>query len=224
MGLFTRFTDIVNANINSMLDKAEQPEKMIRLIIQEMEETLVEVRATAAKNIAEQKTHTRRIKAANASVEHWHSKAQLALTKNREDLAKLALSQKHKYLHNLTLLEQEGAQIAEFLATVQNDAMQLQEKLSEAKRRQEALMLRQESACVRLKVREQAAIYNIEEAMSKFERYQQKIDRVEAQVEAYDLTQGSSIDQSLHAQFAELEQDESVEQELELMKKQAVNA
>ncbi len=224
MGLFTRFTDIVNANINSMLDKAEQPEKMIRLIIQEMEETLVDVRSTAAKNIAEQKTHARRIKAANASIEHWHSKAQLALTKNREDLAKSALTQKHKYQHDLTLLEQEGGQIAEFLAKVQDDAMQLQEKLSEAKRRQEALTLRKESAQVRLKVREQAVIYNIEEAMSKFERYQQKIDRVEAQVEAYDLTQGSSQDTSLHAQFAELEQDESVEQELEEMKKQAVSA
>ena len=224
MGLFTRFTDIVNANINSMLDKAEQPEKMIRLIIQEMEETLVDVRATAAKNIAEQKTHARRVKAAQASVEHWHSKAQLALTKNREDLAKSALAQKHKYQHDLTQLEEEAQHISEFLCKIQEDATQLQEKLSEAKRRQEALTLRQESAHVRLKVREQAVVYNIEEAMSKFERYQQKIDRVEAQVEAYDLTQTNSKDQSLTAQFAELEQDESIEQELAEMKKQTVSA
>lgn len=221
MGLFTRFTDIVNANLNSMLDKAEQPEKMIRLIIQEMEETLVEVRSTAAKNIAEQKTHTRRVKSAKASMDHWHSKAELALTKEREDLAKSALTQKHKYQGELDMLEQEGEIISEFLGKVQDDAARLQEKLSEARRRQETYTLRQESAEIRLKVREQADIYNIEEAMSKFERYQQKIDSVEAQVEAYDLMQTSSKGHNLNAQFAELEKDETIEQELAEMKKKA---
>jgi len=221
MGLFTRFTDIVNANLNSMLDKAEQPEKMIRLIIQEMEETLVEVRATAAKNIAEQKTHTRRVKSATASREHWHSKAELALTKGREDLAKSALTQKHKYQAELELLEQESDKLAEFLSKVQEDATRLQEKLSEARRRQEAYTLRQESAEVRLKIREQASVYNIEEAMSKFERYQQKIDRAEPQLAAYDLMQASGESTSLSAQFAELEKDETIEQELEEMKKKA---
>lgn len=218
MGLFTRFTDIVNANINSMLDKAEQPEKMIRLIIQEMEETLVEVRATAAKNIAEQKTHNRRLTSVKASMEHWQSKAELAITKDREDLAKSALSQKHKYQKEVQLLEQEGEQLAEFLATVQDDATRLQEKLSEARRRQEAYTLRQESAEVRLKVREQTAIYNIEEAMSKFERYQQKIDGIEAQVEAYDLVQENSKDQSLTSQFDDLEKNDQIETELAKIK------
>lgn len=224
MGLFTRFTDIVNANLNSMLDKAEQPEKMIRLIIQEMEETLVEVRATAARNIAEQKTHTRRMKSTKASMEQWHSKAELALTKGREDLAKSALAQKHKYQGELDLLEQENETIAGCLAQVQDDAARLQEKLSEARRRQEAYTLRQESAQVRLKVREQAAVYNIEEAMSKFERYQQKIDRVEAQVEAYDLMQASGSGHDLNAQFAELEKDETIEQALAEMKKKVAAA
>ncbi len=224
MGLFTRFTDIVNANLNSMLDKAEQPEKMIRLIIQEMEETLVEVRATAAKNIAEQKTQIRRVKSAKASMEHWHSKAELAITKEREDLAKSALAQKHKYQNELDLLEQESDTLAEFLAKIQDDASRLQEKLSEARRRQEAYTLRQESAQVRLKVREQAAIYNIDEAMSKFERYQQKIDRVEAQVEAYDLMTVSGEGQSLNAQFADLEKDETIEQELAQIKKKLAAA
>jgi phage shock protein A len=219
MGLFTRFTDIVNANLNSMLDKAEQPEKMIRLIIQEMNETLVEVRATAAKNIAEQKTHTRRVKSAKESINHWHSRAELAIAKNREDLAKSALTQKHKYQGDLALLEQEGEQLAEFLNQVQDDASRLQEKLSEAKRRQETLNLRKKSAEVRLKVREQATIYNIEEAMSKFEHYQQKVDRVEAEVEAYDLMQSSTQNPSLTAEFAELEKDETVEQALAEMKK-----
>jgi phage shock protein A len=224
MGLFTRFTDIVNANLNSLLDKAEQPEKMIRLIIQEMEETLVEVRATAAKNIAEQKSHTRRLKSAKDSINYWHSRAELAVTKKREDLAKSALTQKHKYQIESGLLEQEGEQLTEFLTQVQEDASRLQEKLSEARRRQAALTFRQESAQVRLKVREQASIYNIEAAMSKFERYQQKVDRVEAQVEAYDLMQSTSQNPSLAAEFTALEQDQTIEQELAKMKKNTVAA
>ena len=219
MGLFTRFTDIVNANINSMLDKAEQPEKMIRLIIQEMEETLVEVRATAAKNIAEQKTLARKVSASQASVTQWHGKAELALAKNRDDLAKAALAQKHKYLAELEQLEEENKHLSEFLSAVQDDAQKLQSKLNEAKRRQEALLLRQESAEVRLKVREKAAIYNIDEAIGKFERYQQKIDRIEAQVEAFDMTENKD----LSTQIADLEKDENIEQELAAMKKQVVN-
>lgn len=224
MGLFTRFTDIVNANLNSMLDKAEQPEKMIRLIIQEMEETLVEVRAAAAKNIAEQKTHTRQMGSLKESIKHWHGRAELAVTKNREDLAKSALTEKHKYQGDLTLLEAESEQLADCLIQVQEDASRLHEKLSEARRRQAALILRKESAQVRLKVREQAAIYNIEETMSKFERYQQKVDRVEAQIEAYDLMKETTPDNSLAAEFATLEKDETIEQELAEMKKKTIAA
>lgn len=219
MGLFSRFSDIVNANLNSMLDKAEQPEKMIRLIIGEMEETLVEVRATAAKNIAEQKSQSRYIKSAQASIAHWHEKAELALSKNRDDLAKSALAQKHKYQEDLVIKNKENEQLTEFLTAVQDDAMRLQDKLTEAKRRQEALLLRQESAEVRLKVREKAVIYNIDQAMNKFERYQEKIDKIEAQVEAYDLTEN----QDLSAQISQLAKDDNIEEELAAMKK-AVNA
>jgi phage shock protein A len=224
MGLFARFTDIVNANINSMLDKAEQPEKMICLIIQEMEETLTSVRSTAAKNIAEQNSLCRRIKSVKESINHWHNRAELAVTKNREDLAKSSIIQKHKYQGELALLEQEAEQLTELLIPVQDDASRLQEKLSEAKRRQAAIILRQESAQVRLKVREKSAIYNIEEAMSKFESYQQKIDRVEGQVEAYDLMQNTVENTSLKAQLAELERDETIEQALAEMKKKLVAA
>jgi phage shock protein A len=224
MGLFTRFTDIVNANLNSMLDKAEHPEKMIRLIIQEMEETLVEVRATAAKNIAEQKTHNRRVQFAEDSVEQWQSKAELAIAKDREDLAKSALEQKHKYQNELNKLKQEGDAFAEFSTKIQDDASRLQEKLSEARRRQEAFTLRQASVDVRLKVREQAASYNIDEAMSKFERYQQKIDRAEAQVEAYDLMEASKTGKSLDDQFADMEKEEAITQELEKIKQKLTAA
>jgi phage shock protein A len=219
MGMFSRFTDIINANINSMLDKAENPEKMIRLIIQEMEETLVEVRSTAAKYIAEKKTVLRNIRHIEKSIENWQQKAELALNKGREDLAKSALKEKQNCTQQLTELQNEQNQLDEFLSAVQADGQQLQEKLTEAKRKQESYAMRQQSAQVRLKVREKAAVYNIDDAISKFERYQQKVDRIEAEVESYDFTSAQSLD----SQFRELENDENIEQELEALKKKAVN-
>lgn len=219
MGMFSRFTDIINANINSMLDKAENPEKMIKLIIQEMEETLVEVRSTAAKHIAEKKTVMRNIRDMESRVANWQQKAELALTKGREDLAKAALVEKQSCAQKLTEFNEELSQFDEYLTAVQQDGQRLQEKLSEAKRKQEAYRVRQQSAEVRLKVREKAAVHNIDEAISKFERYQQKIDRVEAEVEAYDMTSAKD----LNSQFRELENDENIEQELEQLKKKVVN-
>ena len=219
MGMFSRFTDIVNANLNSMLDKAEDPEKMIKLIIQEMEETLVEVRSTAAKHIAEKKTLLRQIKGAEKSIANWQDKAETALAKGREDLAKSALVEKHKCQTQIDELQNELNDLEEFLTAVQNDAQNLQDKLAEAKRRQDAYVLRQQSAQVRLKVREKAAVYNIEDAINKFERYQQKIDEVEAQVEAYDMTSN----QDLSSQIDALKSDENIELELEAMKKKVAN-
>ena len=218
MGLFTRFTDIVNANINSMLDKAEHPEKMIRLIIEEMEETLVDVRSTAAKYFAEKKTLVREIKNLEASKESWHNKAALAITKGREDLAKSALTEKHKAKEKIDDVQGQLVKLDEYLADVQEDSKRLQDKLSEAKRRQKALILKQHSAQVRLKVREKAAGHPIEQAINKFERYQQKIDKVEAQIDAYDMTQNSD----LSSQFSVLETNEAIELELEALKKKVI--
>lgn len=219
MGMFTRFTDIINANINSMLDKAEQPEKMIRLIIQEMEETLVEVRSTAAKHIAEKKTLSRQIDSLNSSAARWQEKAETAIGKGRDDLAKSALVEKNKSANQAAELEQELAKLDEFLAKVQEDSNRLQEKLTEAKRRQEALLLREESAVVRLKAKETAARYNIDEAITRFERYQDKIDRIEAEIEAYELTGN----QTLESQFEELESEGKVDNELAELKKKVAN-
>ncbi|AZQ83044.1 phage shock protein PspA [Colwellia sp. Arc7-635] len=219
MGMFSRFTDIINANINAMLDKAEEPEKMIKLIIQEMEETLVEVRSTAAKQIAEKKTVMRNVRDMEKRVDNWQKKAELALSKGREDLAKSALIEKQNCTQKLVEFNAELAQLDEYLMAVQQDSQRLQDKLTEAKRKQEAFAMRQQSAEVRLKVREKAAIYNIDEAISKFERYQQKIDRVEAEVEAYDMTASKDLD----SQFRELENDENIEQELEQLKKKVAN-
>lgn len=219
MGMFTRFTDIINANINSMLDKAEHPEKMIKLIISEMEETLVEVRSTAAKYIAEKKSILRQIRVMETSAANWQVKAERAVNKARDDLAKAALSEKHKAVSEIEALTKELEALDEFLMAVQEDGQRIQDKLTEAKRRQEALILRQQSAHVRLKVRERENVYNIDEAISKFERYQQKVDRVEAELEAYDLTKNNDLD----SQFKALEEDENVEQELAELKKKVAN-
>ncbi len=219
MGMFSRFTDIINANLNNMLDKAEDPEKMVKLIIQEMEETLVEVRSTAAKNIAEKKTMMRQIASLETSIKNWQAKATLAITKSRDDLAKSALSEKQKCVSQVSELQLELAQVEVFLSAVQEDSQRLQDKLQEAKRKQEAFALRQQSAEVRLKVRERAIVYNIDDAISKFERYQQKIDRVEAEIESYDFTANKDLD----SQFRDLEADETIEQELAELKKQVVN-
>lgn len=219
MGMFSRFTDIINANINAMLDKAEDPEKMIKLIIQEMEETLVEVRSAAAKHIAEKKSVIRHIRDMESRIENWQEKAEIALTKKREDLAKSALIEKQNCLHKLKELTQTLTQYDEILNAVQQDSKRLQEKLTEAKRRQEGFVRRQQSAQVRLKVRETAAIYNIDEAIGKFERYQQKVDRVEAQVEAYDMTSKNDLER----QFRDLANEETIEQELAELKQKSAN-
>ncbi|MFB0980547.1 MAG: phage shock protein PspA [Alteromonadaceae bacterium] len=219
MGMFSRFTDIINANLNNMLDKAEDPEKMVKLIIQEMEETLVEVRSTAAKNIAEKKTLMRQIASLDTSIDNWQEKAALAISKDRDDLAKSALSEKQKCVVQVSELQDGLAQLDVFLNAVQEDSQHLQEKLQEAKRKQEAFALRQESAQVRLKFRERAVVYNIDEAIGKFERYQQKIDRVEAEIESYDFTANKDLD----SQFRDLEKDETIEKELAALKKQVVN-
>ena len=214
MGMFTRFTDIINANINVMLDKAEEPEKMIKLIINEMEETLVEVRSAAAKHLAEKKTVLRNIREMESRVTKWQHKAELALTKGREDLAKSALVEKQNCTQKLADFNEALTQIDEYLTAVQQDSQRLQDKLTEAKRKQEAFAIRQQSAEVRLKVREKAVIHNIDEAINKFERYQQKIDRVEAAVEAYDMTSSKTLD----SQFRTLENDETMEQALAQLK------
>lgn len=219
MGIFSRFTDIINANINAMLDKAENPEKMINLIIQEMEETLVDVRSTAAKYIAEKKTLMRNIRENEVCVTNWQNKAEVALNKGREDLAKAALIEKKSWSQKQTELAEELAQLDEYLSAITQDSQRLQDKLSEAKRKKAAYTTRQQSAKVQLKIREKATLHHIDEAINKFERYQQKIDRVEAEVEAYDITSA----QDLNSQIRQLETDEYIDQELEQLKQKVAN-
>ena len=198
MGMFSRINDIVQANINAMLDKAEDPEKIIRLIIQEMEETLVEVRTDAARFIAQQKTLARHMASANKEVEGWQHKAQIAMNNDKESLAKAALIEK-----------------------IQGDTARLNSKLAEAKAKQKTLVQRKHSAQTRLKVKQADHEGKIDDAMMRFESYEQRIDHLEAQVDAYDLTKSNEAT-SLQAEFDAMEADEAIEKELAELKKKKV--
>ena len=213
MGIFTRFTDIINANINAILDKAEDPEKMVRLIIQEMEETLVEVRTQSAKLIADKKELGRKSARLAEESGEWDRKAEIALSKGREDLARAALKEKSTAEEAVVAIESDLEQIDMNLEKLSGDIGQLQQKLSDAKARQKALILRGKTAQSRMGVKRQLHDVDIEGAMSKFDRYERRIDDLEGEVEAFDLGQKNLADE-----IADLEADEKVDEELAKLK------
>lgn len=214
MGIFSRFADIINSNISSLLDKAEDPEKMVRLIIQEMEDTIVEVRSTSAKVLAEKKELLRRVMNVQEQVEDWQSKAELALSKDREDLAKAALIEKQKNSELAATLTQELVVVEEQIARLKEEVNLLQEKLLDAKARQKTIIMRKRTASSRLEVKKQLDSSKIDNAMSKFEQYERRVEGLESQVDAYDL--GNS--KSLNDEFAALEAEDSVSVELAALK------
>ncbi len=213
MGIFSRFTDIVNSNINNLLDKAEDPAKMVRLIIQEMEDTLVEVRSSSAKTLADKKELTRQVVRLEKDAVQWQEKAELALNKEREDLARAALIEKKKSTESAEALLEELAYTDEHLSKLQNEIAQLQEKLNDAKARQKAILIREKSASSRLKVKENIHSTRVNEALNRFEHYERKIDNIEAEVESYDLA-----GKSLANEIDELATDSKVDDELAQLK------
>lgn len=213
MGIFTRFTDIVNSNLNALLDKAEDPEKMVRLIIQEMEDTLVEVRSTSARLIAEKKDTERQLARFEKEVAEWEAKAELALSKDRDDLARLALIEKQKAATDAQSLQADIARIDEHLNRLGEEVGQLQDKLADAKARQKTIIMRQRAVSSRLEVKKRIDSGKIDDAMLRFERFESKIDDLESQVEAYDLGK-----KTLRDEFAQLETDDKITDELEALK------
>lgn len=213
MGIFSRFTDIINANINSILDKAEDPEKMVRLIIQEMEETLVEVRTQSAKLIADKKELARRTTRLAKEAMEWERKAEIALSKDREDLARAALKEKSDADEVVVTIESDLEVVDINLEKLSGDIGQLQQKLSDAKTRQKALILRGKTARSRMGVKRQLHDVDVETAMNKFDLYERKIDDLEGEIEAYDLGRRNLADE-----IADLESNEKVDEELEKLK------
>jgi len=214
MGIFSRFTDIVNSNINAILDKAEDPEKIVRLMIQEMEDTLVEVRSAAARAIADRKELTRKLEAYLREAEDWQAKAELALDKNRDDLAKAALAEKARAGKSAAALESQQQAVSEGLEKLNGDIASLEAKLADAKSRQQALLARHQTASKRLEVRKRLHDYRIDDALVRFEQFERRMDDIEGHVESYDL--GGKRD--LAEEIAELESNDAVEQELRDLK------
>ena len=220
MGIFTRFSDIVNSNISAILDKAEDPEKIVRLMIQEMEDTLVEVRSAAARSIADKKDLNRRLETLDREHVDWGSKAELAIRKGREDLAKAALVEKTRVDAATEIIKSDYVAIDEGLSKLNEDISRLESKLQDAKARQKSLLARHKTANSRLAARKKIHDYKIEDAMVRFEAYTRRIDDVEGRIEAYDL----GLPKDLNHEFASLEAEESVAKELQELKQRVAQS
>ena len=218
MGIFSRTRDIIAANFSDLLDKAEDPSKMIRMIILEMEETLVEVRASAARTIADQKEMRRHVMKLDRLQADWADKAQLALSKDREDLARAALVEKRKAGDMAEQLSAEIAVLDDSLRAYEADIDKLQTRLREARSRQTAIAARLESAENRVKLRTLLASERVDEAMARFDALERRVDYAEGRADALGLAE--SAKPSLADEIAALAAGDKVDEELEAMKRQ----
>ncbi|MFC7537465.1 phage shock protein PspA [Sphingomonas sp. GCM10030256] len=214
MSIFSRTRDIMAANFTELLDRSEDPSRMIRMIILEMEETLVEVRATAARSIADAKEMRRAMIRLDGLKDSWTEKAELALSKGREDLAKAALIERQKAADMAKGLEAEIAVIEDTLKGYEADIAKLQGKLREARARQNSIATRIESAVTRAKARELLNGARTDDAFSKFELLERRADFAEGRADALGMTGPKSLEEEI----AELKAEESVDAELEAMK------
>jgi len=214
MGIFSRLSDIINSNLNSLLDKAEDPEKLIRLIIQEMEDTLVELRTTAARTIADKKELERRLGTLAQDAADWQAKAELAISKGRDDLAKGALREKARVADRQAGMEGEIGHLDTAIGKYSEDIGQLQSKLDDARKRQKSLLVRRSTANSQIKVRVQLNSGRVNDAMSRFEQFERKLDEEEATVESLDIGRKRTLSEEI----SELETEDEVEKELAELK------
>ncbi|MCK9537935.1 phage shock protein PspA [Dokdonella sp.] len=214
MGMFSRISDIINSNLNAMLDKAEDPHKVVRLIIQEMEDTLVEVRSAAARAIADRKELERRIAGVSREADEWQRRAELAVSKGRDDLASAALAEKQQTHNELESLRRQQQELEEGLAKLNDDIAALQGKLADARARQQSLERRHDNAAQRLEVRRRVHDERVNNALGRMDYYERRLEQIEGKVEAYDLGKV----QDLHREFADLETDDRVKEELAALK------
>jgi phage shock protein A len=214
MGIFTRFRDIVSSNINAMLDRAEDPEKLIRMMIREMEDTLVEIKVSCAGLMATAKRVRRQMEEQDSKVRSWEEKAALAVSKGRDDLAREALMEKRRYLDSARALDRELREHNALVEQYQDDIRQLEEKLGMARERERVLTQRHVHAQRKRKAQEEIRRADSTEAVLKFEELEDRIDRMESEAELVNLGKKRSLEEA----FERLQADEEIERELQGLK------
>jgi phage shock protein A len=217
MGIFTRFRDIISSNINAMLDRAEDPEKLIKLMIREMEDTLVEIKAACAGAMASSKKVQRQLQTIQNRVNYWEEKAELAVSKGRDDLAREALVEKRRYTSRTEGLENELAEHEMLIDKYQDDIRQLEEKLKSARDKQRMLVQRHIHASRKRKAQEEIRRVDSTEAMMKFDELQNRIEHMEADAELVNFGKKSSLEHEIDR----LSVDDEIEKELQALKKPA---
>jgi phage shock protein A len=215
MGIFTRLSDIISSNINAMLDKAEDPEKLVRLMIREMEDTLVEIKASCAGVMATKKRIQRELEESHERARQWGDKAQLAVNKGREDLAREALIERRRYRERAIALEKEAAQCEALVEQYQNDMTQLEEKLSTAREKQRVLVQRHIHAQRKKRAEKEIRRFDTTDVLVRFEQFENRVERMEAEA---DLVNFGRKQPPLEEAFARLEGDEEIERELQALK------
>jgi phage shock protein A len=216
MGIFSRMSDIINSNLNALLDRAEDPEKMIRLIIQEMEDTLVEVRSSSARVIADRKQAARRLQQLTDEAGGWEEKARLAISKGREDLARAALREKRELQEEVQAVEEELAATDEHIEQLNHEVTQLQQKLNDARAKQKTLSMRTATVESRIKVKRQVNREALDEAFDRFAHFERRMDTLESQLEVMDI--GRDVSPGLAAEIDALQEDERINSELERLR------
>jgi phage shock protein A len=220
MSIFSRFKDIVNSNVNAMLEKAEDPEKLIRLMIQEMEETLIEMKASCAGTIATRKRSAQSLRQLKDRAADWEAKAKLAVSKGREDLAREALLQKRQASESAAALDREVGELDEIVQKYQADIRQLEEKLSAVREKQRVLAQRHLHARQKRRAEQQIRSADSTATMVRFDQFEQRIDRMEAEAELVNYGRKPTLEE----EFEKLERSEEIEKELEALKQQAKTA
>lgn len=221
MSIFSRLTDIINSNISAALDRAEDPEKMVRLMIQEMEDTLVDARSHAARLIAQGKEFNRAISGLEHSLQEWEQRAETALDKGREDLARAALIEKQNRANELENLYAERDKLLQLQQTAEANIQKLTAKLLEAKAKRTSLIERQHVSATRQKVAQQVHSGKVDEALNRFERMETRIDSLEAEAEL--LERHSQQSQDLAGEIANLEKEAVIDDALAALKAKRAN-
>jgi phage shock protein A len=217
MSIFTRFRDIVNSNINGMLDRAEDPEKLIRLMIQEMEDTLVEIKAASAGVMANIKKVERQMEGAQNRANYWDEKAEIAVNKGREDLAREALIEKRKYTQMVEALDNELVEHNLLIDQYKDDMGQLEEKLKSARKKEKILIQRHIHAGNKKRAQEEMRRFEGSDVFIKFDELENRIERMEAEADLVNFGKKPA----LHEEMEKLAVDEEIEKELRALKSQA---